>query len=422
MEARAARHAGRRTERAGRGEHRPGGADERDAGAGGARGPAGSGSSASPGRSASRSWRRPPSAGSGSRPSSRPATAPTSRATTCCSTGRPTRPRTSCCCTWSRSATRASSPGWRGGWPAPSRSIAVKSGRYAATTPGWPRPPSPIDETPACRRCSSSRASSGSTTLTAAVRHRACCWPTSRCRPGDRVAVVGNSTALGLLVADALLGEGLSSRATRSTSAPRPAPESSPPRRPPEARPVGRGRRAVVVFVPPVAMPGAAHAEALREAAAGLGQAGGQHVPRRPGRARRARGPGTGRRAGPRIGAVLPHAGAGRRRARRGPCGTRDWRTSAAPASSIRPAGIDDAGARALVERLPGRGDRDAATCSATTSASRCCAATASRCCRSGGPACRRGRRRGERARVPGGAQGDRRAVAAPGRLRRACG
>ena len=37
-----------------------------------------------------------------------------------------------CCCTWSRSATRASSPASPAGWPGPSRSLAVKSGRSAA--------------------------------------------------------------------------------------------------------------------------------------------------------------------------------------------------------------------------------------------------------------------------------------------------
>ena len=85
-------------------------------------GAAGSGSSASPAPSASRSWPRPRSAGSACPPSSRPATGPTSPATTCCSTGRPTRPPTWSCSTWRPSATRASSPGWPGGWPGPSRS------------------------------------------------------------------------------------------------------------------------------------------------------------------------------------------------------------------------------------------------------------------------------------------------------------
>ena len=56
------------------------------------------------------------------RRSSPPATARTSPATTCCSTGRPTRRPMSCCCTWSRSATRASSPGSHAGSAARSRS------------------------------------------------------------------------------------------------------------------------------------------------------------------------------------------------------------------------------------------------------------------------------------------------------------
>ena len=106
----------------GRREHGSGGPAQRHAGADDARGRPGRASSASPARSASPCSRRPPSAGWACRRSSRPATAPTCRATTCCSTGRPTPPRTSCCSTSSRSATRASSPGWPAGSPAPSRS------------------------------------------------------------------------------------------------------------------------------------------------------------------------------------------------------------------------------------------------------------------------------------------------------------
>ena len=54
-------------------------------------GRAGSASSASPARWASRCWPRPTGAGSACPASCRPATAPTSPATTCCSTGRTTR-------------------------------------------------------------------------------------------------------------------------------------------------------------------------------------------------------------------------------------------------------------------------------------------------------------------------------------------
>ena len=65
----------------------------------------------------------------------RPATGPTSPATTSCSTGRrTTRPR-SCCSTWSRSATRASSPGSPAGSARHKPVVAVKSGRSTQGVP-----------------------------------------------------------------------------------------------------------------------------------------------------------------------------------------------------------------------------------------------------------------------------------------------
>ncbi|AQA21091.1 acetyltransferase family protein [Rhodococcus sp. MTM3W5.2] len=83
---------------------------------------AGSGSSASPARSASRSSTRRRAVSSVCPPSSRRATAPTSPETIYCSTGtRTPRPRW-CCCTWRASATHASSPGSRAGSAGTSRS------------------------------------------------------------------------------------------------------------------------------------------------------------------------------------------------------------------------------------------------------------------------------------------------------------
>ena len=117
-----ARDAGGRAERAGCREHRPAGPAERHTRPDAAGGRPGRASSASPARSASRCWPPPPSAAWACRRSSPRATARTCPATTCCSTGRPTRPRMWCCCTWSRSATRASSPGWPAGSRARSRS------------------------------------------------------------------------------------------------------------------------------------------------------------------------------------------------------------------------------------------------------------------------------------------------------------
>ena len=116
-----ARHAGGRAELPRRRQRRPRGPAQRDDRAAGAR--------PRPGRlllPVRRARHRDPGLGgaraaSGCPPSSPPATGPTSAATTCSSSGRPTRPPTWCCSTWRASATRASSPGWPGGWPGPSR-------------------------------------------------------------------------------------------------------------------------------------------------------------------------------------------------------------------------------------------------------------------------------------------------------------
>ena len=93
-----------------------GGCAQRLAGARAARAAAGSGCSASPRRS------RVAAAGGGAAPrararrsSSPPGTGPTCPATTSCSSGPTTTAPTWSGCTWSRSATRASSPGSRGG-------------------------------------------------------------------------------------------------------------------------------------------------------------------------------------------------------------------------------------------------------------------------------------------------------------------
>ena len=106
----------------GPGEHRSVRTDERDRWHRWSRRPAGSASSASPGRWASPSWRTPQPAGSGFPRSSRPAIGPMCPATTCCSSGTATTGPRWCCCTWSRSAIHASSPGWLGCWPGRNRS------------------------------------------------------------------------------------------------------------------------------------------------------------------------------------------------------------------------------------------------------------------------------------------------------------
>jgi acyl-CoA synthetase (NDP forming)/RimJ/RimL family protein N-acetyltransferase len=104
---------------------------------------------------------------------------------------------------------------------------------------------------------------------------------------GPRVAVVGNSSALGLLVTDALLDEGM-----ELAGPPVDVGTAAPPEEfaaavakamhdeggsegdsggdgAAEGRTEGRADALVAVFVPPVAIPGAAYARALREAVAG---------------------------------------------------------------------------------------------------------------------------------------------------------
>ena len=89
--------------------------------------------------------------------------------------------------------------------------------------------------------------------------------------PAGRVAVVGNSTALNLLVVDALHGEDLVLAGDPVDAGTTVSPEGL-------AAAVGAAGRSddvdalVVVFVPLLAMSGTAHAEALREAVAGLGK------------------------------------------------------------------------------------------------------------------------------------------------------
>ena len=147
-------------------------------------------------------------AASASRRSSAPATAPTCPATTCCSTGRRTTPPRSCCSTSSRSATRASSPGSRAGSRCASRSS--RCGRAA--------PPRACRWATPCARSRRRRRRVDAMFRQAGViqvdtldemfdvaqllAHQ----PLPR---GRRVAIVGNSDALGLLAADAAAAVGL---------------------------------------------------------------------------------------------------------------------------------------------------------------------------------------------------------------------
>jgi acyl-CoA synthetase (NDP forming)/GNAT superfamily N-acetyltransferase len=171
---------------------------------------------------------------------------------------------------------------------------------------------------------------------------------------GGRVAVVGNSTALNLLVVDACHGEGLDVAGEPVDAGTTVSPADL------AAAVTAAGRTEgvdalVVVFVPPLAMPGEAHARALREAVAGLdkpvvttflaeqglldalalpgpgGFPGRGSVPSYP----------TPERAVAALGRVVRYA---------------RWRT--APVGEyVRPAGIDVQGARAVVDGALGDGD-----------------------------------------------------------------
>ena len=170
--------------------------------------PAGSGCSPSPAPSASRCSPRRPAATSASRPSGPPATGSTSPATTSCSTGSTTTRPTPSASTSSRWATRASSPGSPGTSRSSSRSSSSSPGSPgSASRPGTAsaRPRPAPRSSP---RCSSRPASSGSRTSTSSSTSPSSS-STSRCRTGDRVAIVGNSAALGSLTADACSSWGL---------------------------------------------------------------------------------------------------------------------------------------------------------------------------------------------------------------------
>ncbi len=305
-----ARHAGDRAQRARRGQHRPRRAAQRHAGA----------RAAGPGpdrvlRPVRRAGHRDPrrrahAAASACRRSCRRATGPTCPATTCCSTGRPTRHRTG-----------AALPGdvrqpaqVRQGRPAARPHQARSSRSRAGGTPGRSRrsPTTPSrSTTPACGRCSSRRASSGSRRSPSCSTPR-CCWPTSRC-PTVRGSRWSATPPLWACWSPTRCwGRGCSSRATRSTWASARRRRSSPPRSPRRSRPTPGPTRSSPSSCrrsPPRATPtrGRCGTTTCRCREAGRGR-----VLRRGGRARRAGGAGRRRHAAARVGAQLRQPGAGR--------------------------------------------------------------------------------------------------------------
>jgi acyl-CoA synthetase (NDP forming)/RimJ/RimL family protein N-acetyltransferase len=87
---------------------------------------------------------------------------------------------------------------------------------------------------------------------------------------GPRVAVVGNSSALGVLVTDALLGEGLEPAGDPVDVGVGASPQEFAAAIAAALAPEGEADALVAVFVPPVATPGDVYARALREAVSGV--------------------------------------------------------------------------------------------------------------------------------------------------------
>ena len=251
------------------------------------------------------------------------ATAPTSRATTSCSTGRRTTPPTSSCSTSSRSATRASSPASPDGSAARKPIVAVRSGRSSQGVPMGHA----VRKIARCRReaVDAMFRQAGMIQVESLeemfdVAQLLAHQPLPR---GRRVAIVGNSDALGLLAADAANSVGLvvnkqvalgatpPPRTSRTRSTARSTTRRSTPSSRSSSR---RSTSPAPARTSPTCSP---RRRAVR-------QAHRLHVPRHRGRPGAAAGPDVaGSVAGPRIRAVVPRRRGGgacaraRRRVRR---------------------------------------------------------------------------------------------------------
>src|SRR4051812_39954650 len=159
--------------------------------------------------------------------------------------------------------------------------VLVKSGRHTAPTPALAATASPIDD--AGLRALFEQSGVIRVETLSQLFDTALVLAYQPLPAGPRIAVVGNSTALGLLVSDALLDEGM-----ELAGPPVDVGTAAPPEefaaavaaalggggaaRTDDAgaeADVGGADALVVVFVPPVAVPGAAYARALRQAVAG---------------------------------------------------------------------------------------------------------------------------------------------------------
>jgi acyl-CoA synthetase (NDP forming)/GNAT superfamily N-acetyltransferase len=149
--------------------------------------------------------------------------------------------------------------------------VAVKSGRHTGPTPALAASAAPIDE--ASVKALFEQAGVIRVETLSQLFDTALLLAYQPLPAGPRVAVVGNSSALGLLVTDALLDGGLELAGPPvdvGTAAPPDEFAAAVARalHEPES-PDGGADALVAVFVPPVATPSAAYARALREAVAG---------------------------------------------------------------------------------------------------------------------------------------------------------
>ena len=146
--------------------------------------------------------------------------------------------------------------------------VAVKSGRHTGPTPAMAASAVRIDE--ASVRALFEQSGVIRVETVAQLFDTALLLAYQPLPTGRRVAVVGNSTAVGVLVVDSLLDQGLEPAGEPVDVGASATPEEF-------AAAVAEAVRAdgvsalVAVFVPPVATPGAAYARALREAVADAG-------------------------------------------------------------------------------------------------------------------------------------------------------
>ena len=154
--------------------------------------------------------------------------------------------------------------------------VAVKSGRHTRPVAGLAAHTEPIDD--ASVRALFEQAGVIRVDTLAELFDTAMLLSHQPLPAGPRVAVVGNSTALGVLVADALVGEGMQLAGDPVdigvTASPEDFGAAVAAALGPAEGGVDAGSGAadalVAVFVPPIATPGNAYARALREAAAGV--------------------------------------------------------------------------------------------------------------------------------------------------------